>query len=302
MGSSTAAWLPWVNLLVALAPSIALFILFIFRSWITDRITKGIQHSFDVKLKKLDAELKKNEEQLKSSLRDKEAEIGALRNTVLSGSASRQNLLDKRRFEAVERIWTTVNDSLPLKNLCATMAALNYDVLAKRTGDPKVQELLSTIENIGPNPQLKNAARDERPFVPESAWAYFEAFTTLLTFNIARFKILKIGIEDPYNFLNTERVKDILKAALPHQTNFVDGAQDAGAYYYLLEEIETELLNELRRILAGKEADQSSIEQAKDILSATTAANLEKKRIELKMRANDATETAQFDLKNTGGR
>jgi hypothetical protein len=104
----------WLNLaLLLLAP----MVLFASKNWITARITKGVQHNFDVKHEELRATLKASEEELKSDLREKEVEIGILRNTVLSGSASRQALLDKRRLEAVEKIWTAVNDSVQLKDL-----------------------------------------------------------------------------------------------------------------------------------------------------------------------------------------
>jgi hypothetical protein len=63
----------------------------------------------------LRAELRKNEESFKSDLRDKEAEISTLRTNILSGSAGRQALLDKRRFEAVEKVWANVNDLAQLR-------------------------------------------------------------------------------------------------------------------------------------------------------------------------------------------
>ncbi len=167
----------------------------------------------------------------------------------------------------MERIWTAVNDSAQYKSLSQSMALLIYDVLAKRT------QLLSVIDNV-PNadPQtLKNIARDERPFVPEIAWAYYSAFTSVLAFNVARFKILQSGIENPQLFISADYTRNILKAALPHRTQFIE-EQDPSAYHYLLDEIEDKLLNELRKILDGKEADQSSIQHGSDLLSATRAA------------------------------
>jgi hypothetical protein len=114
MELSAPAWLSWLSSLVAVGTPIALVI---FRSGIADWITKGIQHEFDVKLENLRTTLRNNEEQFKSDLRDKEAEIVALRDSVLSGSANRQTLLDKRRFGAVEKIWTAINDMGQFKNL-----------------------------------------------------------------------------------------------------------------------------------------------------------------------------------------
>jgi hypothetical protein len=270
MELSAPAWLSWLSSLVAVGTPIALAI---FRGGIADWITKGIQHDFDVKLETLRAALRTSEEQLKSDLREKEAEIGTLRNTVLSGSVGRQTLLDKRRFEAVEKIWTAINDMGQFKNLFAMTAHLNYGLIAKRTRDPRIQQSLNTIDNAAPELQSwKNIARDERPFVPELIWAYFYAYITLLTFNFLRFKTLNLGLEEPQKYVDTEHIKNILKAALPHQTQFID-EQDAGAYYYLLEEIENRLLAELRKILEGKEADQSSIQQVRDIMRATKEAN-----------------------------
>jgi hypothetical protein len=265
MESTATAWASWISLGLIILASAALLAS---KNWIIARITKGVQHGFDVKLEEIRTTLRNNEEQFRSGLRAKETEIDALRNNVLSGSASRQTLLDKRRFEAVGKIWTAVNDLAPLKNLHQMTVHLNYDAIAKQVRDPKIQQFLSTLDTTGSHPQnWKNVARDERPFVPEITWAYFAAYTTLLTFNLVRYKTLKLGIEEPQNFFNTENVKNILKAVLPHRTKFIDGEQDPGAYYYLIEEIETTLLNELRRILDGKEASIASAEQGKEILS-----------------------------------
>jgi hypothetical protein len=70
MGSSAPAWVTWINLLLAIATPIALLAC---RTWIIARITKGVQHDFDVNLEELRATLKTSEEQLKSNLREKEA-------------------------------------------------------------------------------------------------------------------------------------------------------------------------------------------------------------------------------------
>jgi hypothetical protein len=73
--------------------------IFIARNWLVAWISNSVQHRFNVEIEKLRAELRKNEERFKSDLREKEAEISTLRNSVLSGSTSRQALLDKRRFK-----------------------------------------------------------------------------------------------------------------------------------------------------------------------------------------------------------
>src|SRR5207248_2850144 len=64
------------------------------KKWIEAGVEKKIQHRFDEKMAVTN-----------SDLRAKEAEIAALREMVLSGRSQRQALLDKRKLEAVERIW-----------------------------------------------------------------------------------------------------------------------------------------------------------------------------------------------------
>jgi hypothetical protein len=274
----------WLSVL-----SLALYVLtvvglFVGRNWLKVRIEKGIQYSFENKLEVLRTQLRKNEEVFKADLRNKESEIALLRNSVLSGSISRQSLLDKRRFEAVEKVWTAINDFAQLKGLSAMMAVVDFEAIAKRTGDPKIQMFL---DGIGAGPpdvvktkdigQLKNVARDERPFLPELAWAYFSAYTSILFGSLMRYMVLKSGLAGVADVLTNEPTKKILKAALPHQSSFIDKFEP-GAYHHLLDELETLLLAELRKILEGEQADRAAIDKARGIMDVIDKADQETKK------------------------
>ncbi len=266
-------WLPILSICISVALPVAMFVA---RNWLVAWISKGVQHGFDVKIEELRAELRKNEERFKSELRDREAEIAILRNNVLAGSAGRQTLLDKRRFEAAEKVWTAVNDLAPLKHLSSMMAVVNFKEVAKNAGDPKIQQFLSFIGSAAPDTEkLNNVARDEQLFLPELAWAYFAAYKTILYGNLLRYKVLKSGISEPEKILTNDLTKKILKAALPHQCSFIDENQPE-TYHFLLEEIEGYLLMELRKILEGKDADQASAMRAKEILDAVRQADEER--------------------------
>jgi hypothetical protein len=279
-----AYFLNLLALLISVSTPIGIFVA---RNWFKARIEKGVQHHFDVQIEDVRAELRKSEERFKSELRDKEAEIATLRNTVLAGSASRQALLDKRRFEAVEKVWTAVNDLAQLKYISSTMAILNFKAIAKRSTDPKMQQFLSLIGAGAPElDKIKNVARDERPFLPELAWAYFNAYTTILYASLARYKVLSAGVDEPEKYLSFEALQKILKAALPHQTNWID-ENEPGAYHYLLDEIENNILAELRKILEGKEADQVAAARAKEIMGAVKAATNEEQAEAISQHAVD---------------
>jgi hypothetical protein len=121
---------------------------------------------------------------------------------------------------------------------------------------------------------IKNVAKDERLFLPDTAWAFFEAYKAVLFGNLVRYSVLKMGIDDATRFLKEDGTRAILKAALPHQTSFID-ENEPETYHYLLDEIETRLLAELRKVIEGQTADHAPTARAKTILDAISRANEE---------------------------
>ena len=103
----------------------------------------------------------------KSDLRTKEAEISALREAVLSGRANRQALLDKRRLEAVEKIWATVIALGPAKAISATMSIIKYDAVAKDIlKNPKLRQIIeSVLPSTGDHSDEIAKTMKEQPFV-----------------------------------------------------------------------------------------------------------------------------------------
>ena len=262
--------LPWISLLVSLGTPLAVFV---GRNWLKARIERGVQYNFDQKLELMRSDLRASEERLKSELRNRETELSSLRNALLNGSAGRQSMLDKRRFEAVEKIWTAVNDLARLKTLSSMMAMLNVEEVAKDIRNPKMKQFLSVIGAGAPDYQeLKNVARDEQPFVPELAWAYFRSYTSVLYSNLVIFKMLESGVDEPTKYLKRDANKEILKAALPHQGQWIDSTEPQ-MYHYLLDELEGSLLVELRKILDGADVSRAEIDKAKVILEAINRAD-----------------------------
>jgi hypothetical protein len=80
-----------------------------------------------------------------------------------------------------------------------------------------------------------------------------------------RAKILEIGLKDADKLITDEPVKNVLKAALPHYSKFID-EQDASAYHLLLDDLEKLLIAELQRMLRGEDQDKASLEQAARIM------------------------------------
>ncbi len=270
-----AAWIPT-------AISAALLAAFYFvRKWIEANVEKSVQHTFDQKL-----------EVTKSDLRAKEAEISALRDMVLSGRAQRNALLDKRRIEAVERIWAAVGRLAPFLMTSASMAVVEFDVAAKDIPrNPNLRTFFSRIADPSLVDKLKegHVAIHERPFLSPLAWAYFSAYQSILFSAYMDARVLAEVVADAGKFLNRNHARDLLKATLSHHSEWID-SNDPSTYHYLLDELREKLLGELRNMLTGQDEDRQAIQQAKqinDILS----------KIEEEERASDAKAAAQLSDK-----
>ncbi len=255
------SWLPSITTTTLLALA-----LWLSRNLIATRLAKSVEHEFNTKLESLRAELRKNEELFKADLRSKEAEIAALRGGAMTAMASRQVALDKRRLEAVDQLWSALTALGPAKAISSLMAIVKFETAAERASkDAKVREMF-TMMGAGFDPKkidLSDSAK-ARPFVSPMAWAVFSAYQAIAMQAVLKLEIIKSGIGGK-DLLDKDAIAKLVKAALPHQAAYIDKFGEAG-YHYLLEELEGRLLDELRKMLAGVEADKSSVEQAAEIL------------------------------------
>jgi hypothetical protein len=227
------------------------------RKWIEASVEKSIQHRLDEKL-----------EATKSDLRAKETEISALREMVLSGTAQRKALLDKRKLEAVERIWISLTRLAPLVGVSRSMRGIIFDEAAKRAPkEPNLKQFFNMIAKptlVVDSLDKDHPAIHEQPFLSPLAWAYYSAYQTIVMSAYTTARVLAEGVEDAGKLLIRDHAKGLLKTILPHQSDWID-SNDPSAYDYLLDEIRDLLLSELRQNLEGQEADREAVEQAKRI-------------------------------------
>jgi hypothetical protein len=254
-------WIPAVSTTLLLG-----FVLWLLRSVISTRLRTSVQHEFDQKLEAMRATLRTSEESFKADLRAKEAQIAALRSGAMSGLASRQAALDKRRIEAVDQLWSAITLLAPAKAVSATMAVVKFEAAAKEAArNPKVREMFAAMGEKGGLRELSMAdAAKARPFVSQLAWALFTAYQAIVSVAVIRLEVLKTGLDMP-DVVNKDAVVKLITVALPHQAEFIT-KYDASAYHYLLDELESRLLEELQRLLRGVESDKASVEQAAAIL------------------------------------
>lgn len=235
-------------------------------------IDRLIGYRFDRQIEVLRAELRKSEETFLHQLRTKDSEIAAIREGALTGLAGRQAHLDRRRIEAVEKLWAAVVEFRTLLPLASIMSAINFENAAKTSiGDREQQAAFQRFfKPFGIEKFKSNNAALERPFVSALAWSIYSAYQAILLQAVAQAHILQFGL-DP-KMIDETGARTLAKTIVPNWASYID-SYGVNAMP-LLAEIEAKLLDELNNIIKGKESDKDSIERAAEILKLATEIQL----------------------------
>lgn len=259
-------WLPAVSTTVLFAGA-----LWLVRNLILNRLSKSVSFEFEKKLEILRAKLRETDESFKADLRVKETEISLLRSGALSAMLSQQVALDKRRLEAVDQLWASYNSFNNARWITNFLKVIKFAEVAKATeNDPKAREVFKVM---GAGFDLKlidnTSAAKSRPFVSVMVWATYTAYVAICYHAIARWQALVTGFGP--NLIDNESTKKLILVALPEYASYFDEF-GPDSYSYVLEVLETKLLQEIQVMLTGKDVDHATIVRASEILKASNQA------------------------------
>ncbi len=128
------------------------------------------------------------------------------------------------------------------------------------------------FEKFGGGQDLKSIdsinATKARPFVSPMLWATFSAMHAIAAHALIRLTALRSGLGQ--DFTNDEAIRRVINAALPQNSDFLN--KDTPDRFHLLpDELESQILTEIQKMLTGVEADEASINQAAEILAQADA-------------------------------
>jgi hypothetical protein len=209
-------------------------------------------------------------EELRSQLRQRETEIAALRDGVLSGRANRAAMIDKRRLDAIDQLWASFVRLTKLKGPAMSLSMLKFEAVAKRAPtDKNFQQVLGLMMMAGNfEEEMKQARADtERPHVTDMAWALYAAYASIILTAWALMNALSQGIENVDQLVKADHADALLVAVLPHRKAAIEKIGFTG-FYHFLDELETLLLAEIKRELNGERADAEALRQAAQIMDA----------------------------------
>jgi len=234
--------------------------LIFFKDFLADLLSNRVKH-------RLHAEL----EEMKSDLRQRESEISELRSGALNAYWGRRSAADERTIKALETTW---NHMMRLRYSMLPMVTAEQFDLSKvskiaaqdhRVGPAFDKMFQGTDEGVMTNPNV----RYERPFLPEKAWALFEAYHTIVSTGFAKMKMVGIGF-DPNQLLdagfNDRLVSTILEGRIDEVR--VAGKLDLRRVLFQLEE---EFHLEAQRWLSGEVETEAELQHARRIQKAIIA-------------------------------
>ncbi len=167
--------------------------IFIVKIFFKTSFESWLKHQFDLKLEEAKSSFRQEEEQFKAAMASREKKLESLATAALSSMASRNQVLDKRRVEALENLWNAVIEMRPLRAAARFTESLKMDVLIDRAskGDAqaaKVQQFAATLWTTSglEGFKLADLPDRERPFISPLVWGLFSAYRQLSAFPMAQ--------------------------------------------------------------------------------------------------------------------
>jgi hypothetical protein len=241
-------------------------------------VARFVQHHFDERIERLKSELRQSEEKFAAGLRASQQQLSSLADAALSLRSSRQVALDGRRLQAVELLWKAKVAADRMRLAAKLVSHLNMEEMfnASERNEPGVTKFAEMLDKLTGVDFKKEgflvSAVSEQPFLPPNVWALFLAYQGVMIQSVMKLKILAIGTT---KFLKKEdQLKPTMLAALPEYKSYIEQYGFSG-HYHLLDPLERKLIDAIREMLEGREADDATLKRSAEIVAAAQKLKLD---------------------------
>lgn len=226
---------------------------------IKTRLVASVEHEFNEKI-----------ERLRASIKDKQEQIDSVRRTATSVVVNNRQSVDQRRILAIDAVVASVEASKKHLWASSILSRLKVEEIVKQIDQPNMRKFIDglspNLEALTSDASINLEAAKAQPYLTISAWAFYKAYVGILSYDYMRLLTLKHGF-DPQKFTTDEKLREQVLLALPGMNEFVK-KYGASAYHYLLDDLESKLMLELRAIVEGKGEDELAVKRAQAILDA----------------------------------
>ena len=218
--------------------------------------------------RKLDSDMRL----LQSRIDQQEKRSDDLRALALGGFSKRREVVQLKKIDAAERLWGAVQVQSSALMLVEMSKSINFEKAAEQAErDSKTRDFFSTVGSSFDYgayiEKLKEVnPQSLRPYVSELGWAYYEAYSAIISFYTMRQKVLELGA--PAKILNDEKnLKSVILKAMPHQAALYDKFDPVYPWIFL-EPLRESILVEVKKMISGEEESKADLQLANDILQS----------------------------------
>jgi len=233
-------------------------IVYIFKNVIINKITASIKHKYDTRLAELESTLKNNNN-----------EVDTLRNNILSGVNTRNKLLHEARINAVNVLWSNVQELKKNPLVLQTMLSIPDNTKDKNIF---IHDVFSKISLDDETIRI-DKSNLVKPYISKYGWALFEAFCAIHILPYLQIKYILIDTNGEVDFLSN--LVATVSEALPNRQEYLQKNGLRGIPF-VISELENILLDELQSILDGTNDDHKHILAIEKINKLTNETNIQK--------------------------
>lgn len=274
-GTMWAYITPWLQSVTVTGFAIAVG--FLYRDFLLKWLYRRVEHQFTERIEKHKSDLRISEQEIQVRLASNQKQIETLYGTTLALSSGRQSAADKRRLEAIERVWKSAIGLSKASGAMKFLEPLNFDEVFKAGPSDlakigKMYEMLDRTVGASKSMEQKELPllSEERPFVGINVWACYSAYHALIIHGVLVMSLLSRNLLNP-KFFNFDAIRDVVKKVLPHQANGID--EHGITYCYMCApEILDALLRAVQEDLEGKHLDEAAVARVNGIMEAARKA------------------------------
>lgn len=260
---------------VASGGATALALIWLVRTWVTERLKASIRNEYALQLEAYKAELLAQQQTALEQLRADNARSEATRSVATASFVSSHLAAHERRLAGIDRLWNSVvrlrsNSAGLVEILDATIEPEYASILEK----PGVRDRLSRLSLDALAPLLADVSHDVeqvRPFLSEYVYSLFSAYHTVT----GRVEWLAIrdrdkGLMTPW--YRDDSIRQILQAVLTSSEMEYFDRLVVGKLSWMRYVMETKMLAEVGTIISGEAASAATLDRTRRIAEATQVA------------------------------
>lgn len=233
-------------------------VLWLFRTWITARLTADIRLENDSKLEELRSQLKRANDSLSN-----------LTSAGDKAYSQSQIALLPYKIKAIETAWNSLLKWDEMSAASMFVAVLPIEWVRKYGSHPSTKknfEILLKAPNHLSFMKEQHDIERVRPFISERGWALFSAYNGFHLSRVFKASMFLLPSVDHAEILERIHERDLVKASAPpdilarYDANILDGTSE------LLKYLKDEMIEEFRAELSGARDSESAIANAATIL------------------------------------